>query len=75
MEKESIFKGKKIKLLKPYYKIGNIILNETGELKNGDGNVLEFGKDYILSEDDHGDSLTRVYSHDDILLHQFEIKP
>jgi len=75
MEKKSVFAGKKIKLLRPHYEIGNIILNESGELKNGDGKVLEFGKDYILAEDDHKDSLIRIYSSDDFVLHQFEFKP
>lgn len=75
MEKQSVFAGKKIKLLKPYYEIGGIILNETGELKSGDGKVLEFGKDYILAEDDHNDSMTRVYSTNDVLLTEFKIEP
>jgi hypothetical protein len=75
MEKKSIFAGKKITLMKPHYKIGPIALDETGTLKNGKGDVLEFWKDYILAEDDHNDNLTRIYSDDNVLLHQFEIKP
>jgi len=75
MEKQSVFSGKNIKLLKPYHKIGNIILNATGELKNGDGVVLEFGKDYILTEGEHDDKYTRVYGDNDELLAQFELKP
>jgi hypothetical protein len=75
MGKLSVFVGKDIKLMKPNFEIGNIILNDNGELKNGNGRVLEFGKDYILVEGEPDDTYTRIYGHDDILLHRFELKP
>jgi len=75
MVNESIFTGKKIKLLKKHFEVGNILLSETGEVKDGEGNVLEFGKDYILVQGEIGDNFTRVYDANDQLLCQFEIKP
>jgi hypothetical protein len=71
-DKPNIFGGKAIKLLKPYTDYTRLTIDlKEGVLKNGDGEALHFGDDYLLVEDNTDDTLIRIYDSHNTLIHEF----